>query len=109
MIIAERIYRGETADQVGITPTEYAGREAVLARFLGQWAGGGNFEQDYLGWLAEQTEGERDNQWTPAQASRGFGDTIAKITTAIGIKPCGGCKGRQKTLNKLIPYKIDRV
>ena len=38
------------------------------------------------------------------QPSRGLGDTIAKITKAIGIKPCGGCKNRQAVLNKLVPY-----
>jgi hypothetical protein len=37
--------------------------------------------------------------------SRGLGDTIAKITKALGIKPCGGCKKRQAALNKLVPYK----
>lgn len=37
--------------------------------------------------------------------SRGLGDTIAKITKAVGIKPCGGCKKRQKKLNKAVPYK----
>ena len=37
--------------------------------------------------------------------SKGFGDTIAKMTKAIGIKPCGGCKKRQEWLNKKIPYK----
>lgn len=37
--------------------------------------------------------------------SRGLGDTIAKITKAIGIKPCGGCKKRQARLNKLLSYK----
>lgn len=45
--------------------------------------------------------------WTPEQASRGLGDTVAKITTKLGIKPCGGCKKRQKVLNKLIPYQIN--
>ena len=43
--------------------------------------------------------------WDPSQKSRGLGDTVAKITSAIGIKPCGGCKERQDKLNKLIPYK----
>lgn len=38
------------------------------------------------------------------QRSRGLGDTIAKMTAAVGIKPCGGCKKRQKILNKLVPY-----
>lgn len=39
------------------------------------------------------------------QPSRGLGDTIAKLTTAIGIKPCGGCKKRQAALNAMFPYK----
>jgi hypothetical protein len=43
--------------------------------------------------------------WTPKQKSRGLGDTIAKITSAIGITPCGGCKARQAALNKIAPYK----
>ena len=37
--------------------------------------------------------------------SRGLGDTIAKITKAVGIKPCKGCKKRQKWLNEKFPYK----
>lgn len=40
--------------------------------------------------------------------SRGLGDTIAKITSAVGIKPCGGCKQRQAFLNKLFPYRRKR-
>ena len=36
---------------------------------------------------------------------RGLGDTIAKITHAIGIKPCGGCKKRQAALNRMFPYR----
>jgi len=36
--------------------------------------------------------------------SEGLGDTIAKITSAVGIKPCGGCKERQEKLNRLFPY-----
>jgi hypothetical protein len=49
--------------------------------------------------------------------SEGFGDTVAKITHAIGAdvmaekiakamgkKDCG-CKKRQETLNKMFPYK----
>ena len=37
--------------------------------------------------------------------SRGLGDTVAKITKSVGIKPCGPCKKRQAALNKAIPYK----
>lgn len=40
--------------------------------------------------------------------SEGLGDTIAKITTAIGIKPCGGgCEERQAKLNALVPYATE--
>lgn len=39
------------------------------------------------------------------QKSRGVGDTIAKITSAVGVKPCGGCKQRQEWLNEKLPYK----
>lgn len=40
----------------------------------------------------------------PIEQSKGLGDTIAKITSAVGIKPCGGCKKRQEALNKALPY-----
>ena len=39
-----------------------------------------------------------------SEPSRGLGDTVAKITKAFGVKPCGKCKKRQQKLNKLIPY-----
>ena len=39
------------------------------------------------------------------EKSRGLGDTIAKMTSKLGIKPCGGCKKRQEKLNKIVPYK----
>jgi hypothetical protein len=46
-------------------------------------------------------------QWTSKDKSRGVGDTIAKTTHAIGVKPCRGCKDRQEKLNKMFPYKKD--
>lgn len=36
--------------------------------------------------------------------STGLGDTIARITTALGIPPCRGCDERQDALNRLVPY-----
>lgn len=42
--------------------------------------------------------------WTPDQPSRGLGDTLAKLTHAVGISPCGGCLERQAAVNKLLPY-----
>lgn len=52
------------------------------------------------------------------QKDRGFGDTLARIFTATGVKAvveavakttgtdCG-CSQRQETLNELLPYKKD--
>lgn len=39
------------------------------------------------------------------EKSKGLGDTVAKITKAVGIKPCGKCKKRQARLNKMFPYE----
>lgn len=39
-----------------------------------------------------------------AEESKGLGDTIAKVTEAVGIKPCGSCKKRQEALNKMFSY-----
>ena len=36
--------------------------------------------------------------------TRGFGDTVAKVTKFFGVEPCAGCKERQDALNKVIPY-----
>lgn len=38
------------------------------------------------------------------EKARGRGDIIAKMTGAIGIKSCPGCKKRQKTQNEKHPY-----
>ena len=35
----------------------------------------------------------------------GIGDMVAKMTSAVGIKPCSGCKKRQAWLNKLFPFR----
>ena len=35
---------------------------------------------------------------------RGLGDVVAAATKAVGIRPCGGCKERQKLLNKIVPF-----
>ena len=31
---------------------------------------------------------------------KGLGDTVARITKVVGVKPCGGCKKRRDRLNK---------
>lgn len=36
--------------------------------------------------------------------SRGFGDTVAKLTHALGIEQCTGCRARQALFNAWLPY-----
>lgn len=35
----------------------------------------------------------------------GLGDAVKRATTALGIKPCGGCQRRAAALNRLITLK----
>lgn len=50
---------------------------------------------------------KKHDEYLEKKKSKGLGDTVAKITKAVGIKPCGACKKRQKKLNRLFPYKED--
>ena len=38
---------------------------------------------------------------------KGAGDVIENITSAVGIKPCGGCKRRKEIANKIFPLNKD--
>ena len=44
-----------------------------------------------------------------SEITPGIGDTVAAVTTAAGIKPCGGCKKRQAALNKATPGWVSRI
>lgn len=35
---------------------------------------------------------------------RGLGDVISKVTKAVGIRECGGCKKRREALNRMVPF-----
>ena len=39
------------------------------------------------------------------EKSKGLGDTVKKITNAMGIKQCAPCKRRQQNLNRFFPYQ----
>lgn len=39
--------------------------------------------------------------------TKGLGDVIANITTAVGIEPCEGCNKRKEQLNRLFPFGIE--
>ncbi len=47
---------------------------------------------------------EMTNNAHGPKPSKGLGDTVSKVTKAMGIKECGGCKRRRERLNKLVPY-----
>ncbi len=34
----------------------------------------------------------------------GLGDAIKRATSAMGIKPCGGCQKRAETLNRFVRF-----
>lgn len=128
-MIAAKILAGETAEQIGINQTEYDSRRETLDRYLAQSSG--QFDPaGYLAWLGADPVGTRcgasadavpgPKAWTTSLPSRGFGDTIAKVTRATGLvriteaysrvtgRDCG-CSRRQTRLNKLLPYKTERV
>lgn len=35
---------------------------------------------------------------------RGVGDAVARMTSAVGIKPCAPCQQRQRKLNRWFPF-----
>ncbi len=39
-----------------------------------------------------------------AKPMRGLGDAVKRVTDALHIPQCGGCKKRQEWLNKAVPF-----
>jgi len=39
-----------------------------------------------------------------SKPSKGFGDTVAKITKSLGITPCGACEKRRLSWNEKLAY-----
>lgn len=81
--------------------------EAQLREHAEQWVHDGRTAQlEKSVWEAIRDGRTVSESHPPTnRRSRGLGDTIAKATKAVGIKPCGGCKRRAEKLNKLMPYK----
>ena len=42
----------------------------------------------------------------PDEPMKGVGDVVAKVTTFLGFKTCGGCQKRREALNDLLPFTI---
>jgi hypothetical protein len=39
------------------------------------------------------------------EQSVGLGDVVKRVTTAVGIKPCGGCQRRAEALNQAVTFQ----
>ncbi|APG24109.1 hypothetical protein [Syntrophotalea acetylenica] len=89
-MIVERIYRGETAAQIGITAQQYDSRKETLDRYLRQSSG--RFEPgDYLRWLAADETGARgDSGGAWQHTSRPASGRHAPVK----CRACGGGKIR---------------
>jgi len=44
-----------------------------------------------------------------SEVTRGIGDVVAAATTAVGVKPCGGCAKRKAAFNKATPGWLSRI
>jgi len=44
-----------------------------------------------------------------SEITPGIGDVVAGATTAVGVKPCGGCAKRKAALNKATPNWVSRI
>jgi hypothetical protein len=38
----------------------------------------------------------------------GLGDVVKQVTSAVGIKPCGGCQRRAESLNRHVVFSSRR-
>lgn len=46
--------------------------------------------------------------WWEQGRTAGAGDVVEKAASAVGVKPCGGCKRRRKALNRVFGFKGKR-
>lgn len=51
----------------------------------------------------------RNHMYVSKDKPVGIGDTVAAVTSAAGIKTCGGCKKRQEALNKATPGWVSKI
>lgn len=96
-MIAERIFNGDSAGDIGLTESQYASRKATLDRYLAQ--SGGRFDQDdYRSWLRKDKVGDRGLQVPQAQGQ--------EQAQPVSIKPQpSGCGCRNKRKPRQRPSK----
>jgi len=51
----------------------------------------------------------RSHQVQSPRKPVGMGDVVAAATTAVGVKPCGGCAKRKAALNRATPGWLSRI
>lgn len=92
MTIAERIYNGQGAADLGMLEVEYGHRKVQVDKFLATWRGG-DFDTDYRSWLRQQTDGDRgvETKYPPQQPT---GLQIRRVEKRKPCTVCGGGKVR---------------
>lgn len=58
-----------------------------------------------FGWSPTQIAQAQRIEIAEQRKMRGAGDVVAKITGALGIKPCAPCKKRQAALNRWFSFR----
>jgi hypothetical protein len=92
-MIAQRIYHGETAEQLGITAVAFVSRKATLDRYLAQ-SGGKFIPNAYLQWLQEDQAGQRgEDPPQTSQAPPGRAPAARVGVRIVTPKPCNSCGG----------------
>ena len=61
--------------------------------------------REFDGVLYLDRDSECYRKLRPNAKPTGLGDTIARVTSAIGVKPCPGCIKRQAFVNWMVPYR----
>jgi hypothetical protein len=63
-MIAEDIYIGMTAEQIGLSEKDYVRRKKIVDRFVAQWDGV-DFKKSYSRWISTQEEGGAGGENVP--------------------------------------------
>ncbi len=106
MTIAEQIFRGVTAEQLGISEISYRSRRLTIAEFLKTNPPLIDFDSEYKDWLKIFNAAI-----TPTQQGPLLGDMVEKFTHATGLDRIAktytritgndcGCARRKEQLNE---------